>query len=704
MATLERLRKRSGILLAIIVGIALIAFVLDDFIKSSGSIFGSSRRTDIGKIDGEKVTIQLYESKVQEMTDFYKQNYGETNLSEEIMHNIREQVWQELVNEKVLSKEFQQIGLVVSPEELFDMMQGANPHQLVRQVFTNRETGIFDKGQLVNFIKNIDEYATPEQKQFWFYLEDQIEKERLQTKYNALINKSIYITKYQAERRFIENNQKVAADIVRLGFETVTDSSKLTVTDGELKKYYKEHKNEYKQKASRDIEFITFDIKASDADFNEISAWMDKTKEEFINTKELKQFVNLNSDSVYDEKNYKENELTDSIKSLFNAKLNETTIIGPYIENGAFKMARLSEINYLPDSVKARHILIQPSEALPFERAQLLADSIKNELEKGSDFAAMAMKFSADKGSAQKGGDVGWFKEGRMVKEFNDSCFFAKTTKLMIVKTNFGLHIIDVTEKSASVKKVQIAKIIRNIVPSEQTINDIYTKASKFAGINNTIEKFELAAQKEGLQIQQSGNILSNSRTIPGVNSAREIVRWAFNAKKGEISIQPFQSENLYIITALKEIKEEGFATFESIKENIKPALINEKKAAILTEKIKEVNSSNLQELAQKLNTQIINANDISFSSYTLQNIGIEPTITAAAASLKKDEISKPLKGTNGVFVIKVNSVSALPSGEGEYPGIKQGMKDELTSRSYYSIFEALKNNTKIIDDRLFFY
>ncbi|HOK52134.1 MAG TPA: SurA N-terminal domain-containing protein, partial [Bacteroidales bacterium] len=420
MAVLEKIRSRMGLLASLIIGFALLAFVLSDFLTGGRSILGNNQ-FQIAEINGKKVQFQEFDLLVNQLSEVYKFNSGQANLNEDLINNIREQSWQQLVDQYVLGDEYQKIGLSVSPKEVLDMVQGSDPHPYIRQLFTDPKTQIFNRAAVLQFIKSLEKETDPARKNYWLYIENQIIRERYMTKYMNLINKGLYVTSRQVQKEMDDNSRKVSFNYLAVNYSTIPDSL-ISVKLSEVKKYLKEHAKEFEQEASRDIEYVTFDIVPSAEDFAEVKSWMEKNKDEFFTTDDVKQFVNMNSDVSFSERYLKEDELLDSIKPLYNSKVGDH--VGPFFANGIFYMARLIDTKMLPDSVRARHILIRPENNTKeaYDKAKAKADSLLALLKKGANFADLARNNSAD-GSAQEGGDLGWFKDGQMVKPFNDACF-----------------------------------------------------------------------------------------------------------------------------------------------------------------------------------------------------------------------------------------------------------------------------------------
>ena len=697
MATLEKIRSKAGVLIAVVIFLALLAFILGDLAQSGNSLF-KNNQMEVGRINGKSISIQEFDARFNEYVEFYKQFYGQENLEESIIDNIRDQIWQSLLQEKITGERIVKAGFSVSADELFDLVQGDNPHQLVRNIFTNRETGMFEKANLINFIKNMDQYADEKQKNFWLFVEEIIEEERLYSKYYNLISKSIYYTDYEAEKQVTQNTRQYDAVYARLGFETIADST-VTITDSEYEKYYKQYKQRFKQPKGIELAYVAIDILPTAADDKLAADYITKIKVEFDTIEDVKQFVNLNSDTLFNEKFLKTNELSaELIEFGSNAKVGD--VFGPYFAEGAYRLAKLASIKMLPDSVNARHILITPDQSLPVDKAEARVDSILEALKNGSDFAVLAQTFSKD-GSASKGGDLGWFKDGQMVKEFNDSCFFGEINKFMKVRTQFGFHIIQVIEKGELGKKIQMGILSRTVEPSSETYQALYANASQFAGKNNTYELFKKAAPEQNLMINTVPNVNGGTRTLNDINNAREIIRWAFNNEEGAVSTV-FEASNKFVVAALIHKNESGYASLDAVKEQIKSELLKDKKHEILAKRITDLGAGDIGDIAIKLFTIPDTARGLSFSTFGLPNSGYEPFVTAAGYYLKANDV-KIIKGFAATFLVKVINVN-----EGEktsdFNYLKNNMVTQSASRVQYSLPQVLVDDADITDRRVNFY
>jgi len=699
MAVLEKIRSKMGLLASLIIGFALLAFVLSDFLTGGRSILGNNQ-FQIAEINGKKVQYQEFDQFVNQLSEVYKFNSGQANLNEEMVNSIREQSWQQLVDEYVLGDEYRAVGLSVSSKEVLDMVQGSEPHPYIRQLFTDPQTQVFNRAAVLQFIKSLEKETDPARKNYWLYIEGQIIHERYMAKYLNLIKKGLYVTSRQVQKEIDDNSRKVSFNFMAVNYSTIADTL-IPVKLSEVKKYLKEHAKEFEQEASRDIEYVSFEITPSAEDFAEVKSWMEKNKEEFFITEDVKQFVNMNSDVSFSEKYLKEEELMDSIKPLYKGKVGDH--IGPYFANGTFYMARLTDIKKLSDSVKARHILIRPENNTKeaYDKAKAKTDSLLALLKKGADFAELARNNSAD-GSAREGGDLGWFREGQMVKPFSDACFSAKKGQPQIVETQFGFHIVEVTDRGKEVKKVQVAVLQRKVEASSATQQAIYQKASAFAGNNNTGEKFVATLKKQGITPMRATYLTDNMREVPGLPNSRELVRWAFKAKLNDIS-GVMELGDRFVVARLSQVREKGLPDAEQVKDQIAFLIRKEKKAQQIMQRLQqEINATpSLELLAQKESAKVDTVYDISFASYALPTAGFEPAVIAAATVSPVQKLTGPIKGNNGVFVLQVFAENTQ---ELSRELVSTRLENNYLNRANYEPVNVLKKLANIKDMRSKFY
>lgn len=701
MATLEKIRTKFGVIAAGVIGLSLVAFIMSDLFDSRSSMFSGSK-FKIAEIAGNSISYQQFEQKVNDLIEIYKLNSGQ-EVNEQITEGIREQAWEQLVNENVMTEEYEELGLDISSEELFDLVQGAEPHPIVQQIFTNQETGQFNKAALMQFLKSMNQDQTGKQLTFWLYIENEIKSQRINTKYVNLIRQGVSAPTFVAKNQYIDDSKKVDINFVVERLTAISDSA-IAVTSSDLKKYYNEHKYMYEQTAARDIEYVTFDVTPSAEDNTNTLASISKLKADFATATEVEQFVNNNSDVSYVDRNYSKGELPDSLDAIMFGS-EPGAIYGPYPEGSSYKMARLYKVVNIPDSVKARHILIRPAGQTQedYAKAKSMADSLKNMIDKGADFAELAKTNSADRSNAEKGGDLGWFKEGMMVKPFNDAAFESPKGKNTVVETNFGIHILQVTERGKETKKVKVAFIEHKIEPSSKTYQIVYNDAVKFATENDSYESFSATAAKQKL-VKLNASIAAGVPTVMGIASPKPLIRWVYNAKEEQVS-EPIDLEKQYVVATLVKIRKKGIAPLEQVKNEVDLAVRKEKKAEKLAEKISASlkGANSIQDLATKLNVNVESAPAITFSSISLPSAGVEPKVVAYATNMPQGKLSDVIHGSNGVYVLSVTNIQQ-PEAIKDYTATLTRVNSSFQSRASYDAYNALRKLANIDDRRSNFY
>ncbi len=701
MATLEKIRTKAGVLIAVLIGFALLAFILGDFLTSGRSLLQGSQ-TEIANVAGKSVPYTEYQNRVNQKVELYQSQTGRP-LDEYSQQQVRAEVWQQLIKDKMLEDGIEHLGLEVSPQELLDLISGDNIDPLVRRLFTDPNTGKVNKAQILGFINNLDR-QDERNKNLWLNIERDIKTKRLNQKYDILISKGIYVTKAEVENDHNERNNKFTIEYAVKKYSSIPDEE-IKVSEDEIEEYYDKNKHKYEQDASRDVIYVAFDIAASEEDKANDYKLVNEMKEKFAKTTDADQFVKANSDNPMPAKFKLRGETGNAEIDTFVTTAQIGDIYGPYEDNGAYKLAKFLDAKQMPDSVHARHILIRPGEQIKtLEEAESLADSLLSIVKADtSKFADIAVEYSADGGSKAKGGDLGWFEQGLMVKEFNDSCFTIAPNKIIKVKTQFGIHILEVLERSEKSEYVKIAYVDRIMEPSRETRNKIFNEANKFAGENSTIALFDKAAEAQKLTKRMASNLHSADSRIAGLVSPREMVKWAFEAEKGEVS-KVFEFGDRYVVGALYRIYEKGIAPIEQVKEDIIPIIKKDKKAEKIIADMGTV--SDLNAVADKIGSQIHTAQNMNFAAPALPETGAEPSVLAYASLMKADSgVSKPIKGEEGVYVVVVKSAEKA-EGEANYEAEKQRMARSIRSRAIGNMYmqgdylKALKNKMEIEDKR----
>lgn len=707
MATLQKIRTRAGLLVAIVIGVSLAAFILGDLLQGGSSMF-QRNRMEVGVIDGESVQYPDFQTEVEELGEIYKQNYQTSQLDENTWAQLRDQAWQRKISEIVMGQVYNDLGIEVSSDELFDMLQGSNIHPIVQQIFTNPETGQFDRASVVRFLKNLETGVAADQREYWLNLEKQIVEERTQSKYANMVGKGLYVTKEEAEDNLLASSKVVNFDYITLPQSSVADDQ-ISISESDLREYYDAHLEDYKSSASRKIEYIVYAVTPSEDDYADAEKWINDIKSEFEQTEDNVQFVNASSDVAFENIWFKKEDLPENIATwVFDEKAQLNDVFGPYRNGDSFTLAKLHKSEMMPDSVEARHILLQVTTQAELLAAQTLADSLKTLIDNGAAFAPLAQQYSTDQGSAINGGDLGWFRRNQMVKPFEDAAFNNKKGEVTVVASQFGIHIVQTTQLGKLVPQVQIAYLTRNVIPSTKTYQNVYAKASEFVGKNTTRDEFDAAIAEQNLT-KRVATLGENDLQIVGLESPRPLVRAAYEAEVGDI-LQTSQGSPIFelgdnfVIAVLTNITEEGISPFDQVRDRVELAVSKQKKADLLVEKVKTnmAGNADLSSLAAALGTEVKSANSVNFNSFSIPGVGSEPAVIGTVASLPVDKVSAPIPGNNGVFVVMVTSENQNPAGN--VTAEQNRLAQTLNYRASSGAFITHRNAVEIVDKRSKFY
>ena len=705
MAIIGEIRKHSGLAVAI-VGIAIGAFIIGDLFK------GNAKQPALGIIDGKEVSYNRFYNLITERENLIKQQQQSTQITNEQSYQIREDVWRELVETDLTEKEYNQLGLQVSQRELSDMYLGDFLHPYLKQMFTDPSTGIYNVQYVSQLINNFDQ-LTPEQQAELVNLEKYVKSSRQQEKYNMLIAKGFYTPSKMAEKMAEIENHTADARVVSLPFQTVTDDQ-ITITEEDYKKFYEEHKKEYKQDDARDLDFIIFPIMPSNTDLENIKKEVLDTWNEFqnIDASEIAIFVNSESeaDRRYDSTFVKVSSFPKPFDTLI-ATAQAGQFVGPHVVGNQWMMAKVEKIENRPDSLRASVIVVLNNKLgsqinrTP-EQAKALTDSLERELKAGRlDFNQAVMAFSDDPTKTENQGDMGWALDGQYGL-LNEEIVSTPTNNIFVFERpdQGGYHIVKVTGKTTATKKYRVATIVRDIVPSDVTANEVYAQASKFAGEVITHENMLMAAQEQNLMVRSADFTPSNANSLPGVSNARSIVQWAFNedTKVGDVASQVFEADDMYIVAAVKDIRKKGYATLDQVRKYIENQVRLEKKAEVLMAKAEEAvkSTTDINLLASKLQAAVDSVSAINFNGYSFGKFGPEMKALGSVATAKGAKLLSPVKGSYGIYLIQVDNVTSTPI---DANITKQRMDMEAQQKVRY-IIEVLKENANIEDNRVMYF
>ena len=467
----------------------------------------------------------------------------------------------------------------------------------------------------------------------------------------------------------------------------------MQVTDEDLKNYIKDNSEQYQQDASREVEYVVFSVMPSDDDRKDAFRWIESIKSDFQASDDDELFVRKNSDVFNRVQFVSEANLSAEEQQLIQSSIG--TVKGPYSQSrNSLRLSKLVDVANRPDSVQARHILVSGVDA------ENKIDSLKSLIESGQSFSTLAEAFSEDPGSGSNGGDLGWFAEGLMVSPFNEACFTSNQGELSVINTQFGTHLIEVTERSKSSKKYKIAHLDRQIVYSNTTYQQVFAQAGKFAAENSTYEQFNESSVNENLSKRLADGLLESTNTIPGLENPRELVRWAYTAKLGNVS-DVFEFNDKIVVACLTAIKKEGLSDLDDVRATITPIVRNKMKSELLLDELSMLSS--IDDMASNYGTSIKQAQGLNFSSNQVPELGNEPRFVGVTFALEEGQTSTAFAISRSVCMLRVDKVISSPEGA-DFSSNKQSLMSTLKNRSSFQSYQALQQLLEVTDNRADFY
>lgn len=702
MGVINKIREKTGLAVGIIaVGLGLFV-VGGDLLGPNSTLLGNSRN-EVGEIAGNTITLEEFQAKVEELAFNYSLSTGRNPNADEMV-TVRQQAWDMLVNKYAYESEFSQLGITVSDDEVVDMVQGTNISPEIRQAFTNPETGEFDRDQVTSYLQNLSNMP-PQQQAAWYNFENTLGPARLLLKFDNLFIKTNFVTTEEARNEYVQANKVAEVKYLYIPYYTINDSS-IAVTDSELQSYLDKNKEQYRRDLSRSLKYVSFPVVASPEDTAAVVEEIEEIKVQLAQSKNDSVFARANTDGLTPFRTYTPDQLpailTDTIKSL-----NEGDIIGPLLANSQYVIYKISSISEgATANARASHILFKADDDTEAAKnaAKQEARRILNEIKKGASFAEMARIHGTD-GTASRGGDLGWFPEGRMVEPFENAVFSAKRTGLLndVVETDFGFHIIDVTAvKNSTVYK--IATIEKEIIASDETRNEAFREADLFALSSENIEQFEAGARERGYTVEQGLNITPSARRVNTLTDARSIVIWLFNeAETGEVS-EVFDLEDEYVVAVMTGEQPEGLAQLETVRQDLTTKVKNEKKAEKIIAQLAG-KSGTLDEIAEQFgeDASVYNMSDLKLSSNALTGVGFAPVVVGKAFAMQAGGRTEPLRADNGVVVLELVSLTEAPE-QTDLTTYQNQISQRRQSRIAFSLAEAVKDFADIEDNRYKFF
>jgi peptidyl-prolyl cis-trans isomerase D len=702
MALIGTLRNKMGTWVVVFVFVAISAFILGDIFSGNSSILNWGRNT-VGEIAGRDVSYEEFQSVIREREANYMLQLGR-EPGEREMPAVRQQAWDLLIARHAIQSEFAKVGVEVTDDELVDMISGTNLDESIKQAFTNPETGQFDRTRLGTYINQLKTMPpNSDARVRWEIFQRDLRPGRERIKYENLLIKSNYITTAEAEREYHLQNDVAEIKYLYVPYYAVSDSA-VTVKEDDLKAYYNKNIERYKTEESRDIKYISIPVEPTADDSLAAREELTRYAAELRTSQDDSTYAAANSEGQNPYTKYTPATLPVFVSpdSVIQGK-----VFGPFLDGNTYKVVKISKI--FKDTVysaRAKHILIKwndTSEASKKE-AREKAQNILKDIRGGADFGSKAREFGTD-GTASRGGDLGWFSSGQMVKPFETAVFGATRPGLLnnLVETEYGYHIIDVTNVKDNTA-YNIAIIERAITPSDATLNEAFRKAEAFSSNLSDQKDFEARAKEQGLVVLEAKNILAGERRIGTIGEARQVVQWLFrDASIGKVS-QVFDLQDQNVVAVMTGEVQKGYRPLASVKDEITPAVRNELKGKVIIEKIKGLKGSvDEMKTAYGPDANVYSTSDLKLNSNSLPTVGFDPIAVGKAFSVETGKKSEPLAGENGVVVIELANKTIAPAMT-DYSVYKTQLDQGNINRSSMGVAEAIKEHADIVDERYKFY
>jgi len=691
MAVLNKIRQRSAFLI-IIIALALFSFVLDGVIRNGGLTSQKSQNT-VATINDVDIKQQDFAKKVNDAS----RSFGSNGSALRAVNYVYDQE----VRSVVLGEQLEELGIQVGNDQLQQLLE----KNLANNPTFQNEDGAYDQSKVRAYLNDINTAGNTEAISRWSDYQTSLAQAAQEQAYFNMIKAASGATLKEGELAYKMENDNLSLKYVQVPYTSIADSL-ITLSDNEINTYVKAHASEYQSEASRDLQYVLFKEEASTEDEENIKIEVAKLLPELKEATPASEFVNLNSAIKYADRFLYKKELPEAIAdTLMTAAIGDT--YGPYKDGDYIKIAKVEAKKQLPDSVKASHILIswkglqtETDSTRTKEQAKIMADSLLAVVKRRkSKFKELAALFSADNSNKDKAGDLGYFTAGKMVPEFNDYVFQNKTGDMSVVATQFGYHVIAIEDQKNKQETVKLAVVAQKIEPSEETINTVFKNTTKFEMASSKGD-YPTVAQTEKYEVKPVNKIKAMDEFIPGLQSQRAMVKWAFNEETAIGDVKRFQVKDGYAVAQLTAKAEKGLMDAKEAKSKVEPMLLKDKKAAMIKAKL---SGTTLNELAKSQNVTVKNTASLTLKNPTISGAGNEPKVVGAAFGLEKGKVSTPIQGEKGVYIVEVTGkteAKALDS----YKGFSNTAGKATAGKVNTEVYNALKEKAEIEDNRVKFY
>ncbi len=710
MQIIQSIRDKGAAIVIVVIALSLFSFILMDAKQGSNKLFGSLTN-NVGKVNGDKIELSEFNKRVNEAEDMQAQRTGQRPSGTQ-SYEIREQTWNQIVAERIFFAEASKLGIEFTAKELSYILLSNDPSNpfLQEQSLRDSVTGKLDVNKAKTALSNIKKLKGEQRDNFNAQVVNSLKLSNTVAKYSALLNASAYYPTWLQKKEAADNQNFANISFVTVPYSDISDST-VKVTDEDVNEYVSKHKEQFKQEAGRNISYVTFSQLPSQEDSAMVYNSLNELKAPFEADSNTQSFLAKNLSTVEFRDDYQPKSKLSSAYGDTLSKLAVGKVFGPFVDKQDYVLAKMLAVKQLPDSVKARHILITPqdlqtgAQIMSDSVAKKLADSILAAVKGGADFAVLAAQYSADKSNKDKAGDLGTFAYGAMVQEFNEFCFTKPAGSKDVVKTQFGYHVIDLVSQKDFKSAYKIAYLGRDIFASDATLNKSSLDATK-ASAEKTKADLEKYISKAGKSFTNITNLIKeNDYQVGALQDARSLIKWAFTAKVGDVS-EPFSIGDQYVVAVLDKVLEKGEMDATAARPGCEAIIRNNKKAEVIKKKIGA--NATLESVQAAYGKTIQNAgadSSLTFNAQIINGVGMEGKVIGAAFNKEyQSKVSPLIDGTTGVFIIKVNSVQSKPAESAEVLASQKSAKINTLRSQTNGWYEGLKKQADIEDQRSKFF
>ncbi len=693
MGVMNNLRENTGVMLWILVFAFGVIWVLQD---SGGLEAVGNLNNTIGTVNGAAISIEEYQLEVDRQVQNYQNQTGDS-MPPQMLDQTRDRVFNQLVEGSLREQEMERLGIGVSDDELIDMIQGVDPHPIIKASFSDGEGGI-DRILLQNFIADPDATAN------WLYIEQLLISERRSQKLENLIGATVRVTENDVRQEHVRQNQSVDVDYVSLRFTALSDDD-ISYDDGDLRRFYNDHRDEFSRDKTFDLSYTTMSKAPTSDDTLVVFSDLESMMENFSAAEDDSLFLARNgSERAYTEAYFRRDEIADELAAAVFSDAKTGIVVGPIISGGQVHLIKVMDVRPPEETaVKASHILFRAADGDDdaIAEARTEANSVRRRILAGEDFADLAREFSDD-ATASRGGDLGWFGPGRMVSEFEEAAFGAPIGRVVgPVKTQFGYHLIMVTDKAT--EEAQLADYALSLRASVQTLNRVQGLLDDLQYFSTEEGNFSEEAARRDLAVR-TVSVGEKQQFIPGLGNSRALLNFLETAAEGDVS-PVIELNDVFFVASVDGVTEEGFQPFDEVKSQLEPRVRNELKAEIQASKLQEaIDAGGFDALAESVSTSQRSASGLSFSNLTVPGIGRDPLFVGTALGISVGAISEVVTGSNSVYVIRVSSITQPGALE---PSDFTTLQEQLTSQRQNLVrsrwITALRESADIVDNRRFY-